>query len=67
MTETERNFLLDELASKTKLLIQMKLDRRAGKYVSRARMDRISSSIRSLQNDLYPPVPGKTNAKEVTA
>lgn len=67
MTESERNFLLDELASKTKLLIQMKLDRRAGKYVSHARMDRISASIRSLQNDLYPPVPGKTNAKEVTA
>lgn len=67
MTESERDFLLAELTSKTKLLIQMKLDRRAGKYVSRARMDRISSSIRSLQNDLYPPVPGKTNAKEVTA
>lgn len=67
MTESERNLFLEELTAKTKLLIQMKLDRRAGKYVSNARMDRISASIRSLQNDLYPPVPGKTNAKEVTA
>lgn len=67
MTESERNFLLAELASKTKLLIQLKLDRRSGKYVSRARMERISETIRSLQNDLYPPVPGRTNAKEVTA
>lgn len=67
MTESERDFLLAELTAKTKLLIQLKLDRRSGKYVSRARMERISETIRSLQNDLYPPVPGRTNAKEVTA
>lgn len=56
MTESERNFLLDELTAKTKLLIQLKLDRRSGKYVSHARMERISETIRIIQNDLYPPV-----------
>jgi hypothetical protein len=56
MTETERNFLLDELASKTKLLIQMKLDRRAGKYVSHARMERITAQINTLRDTLYPHI-----------
>lgn len=69
MTESERNFLLAELTAKTKLLVQMKLDRRNGKYVSRARMDRVASAIRSIQNTLYPPIPAKENkpAREVTA
>lgn len=56
MTESERNLLLAELTAKTKLLVQMKLDRRAGKYVSRSRMERVVGSIRSLQNELYPPI-----------
>ena len=56
MTESERNFLLEELASKTKLLIQMKLDRRAGKYVSHARMERITARINALRDILYPAV-----------
>lgn len=56
MTEAERNFFLDELAAKTRLYIQMKIDRRNGKYVSRARMDRVASNIRYLQNTLYPPI-----------
>lgn len=56
MTESERNFLISELTSKTKLLIQMKVDRRAGKYVSNARMDRVANQIRVLQNLLYPKV-----------
>lgn len=69
MTESERNFLLGELTSKTKVLIQMKIDRRAGKYVSHARMARIESIIRSLQNTLYPPVTVRDpkSSKEVTA
>lgn len=69
MTEAERNFYLAELTAKTKLYIQMKIDRRAGKYVSRACMERVASSIRHLQNALYPPIPLKDNkpAKEVTA
>lgn len=56
MTESERNFYLAELASKTKLLIQMKLDRRAGKYVSRARMERIIERINTLRDILYPAI-----------
>lgn len=69
MTEAERNFFLNELTAKTRLYIQMKIDRRNGKYVSRARMERIASTIRSLQNALYPPIPLNDNkpAKEVTA
>ena len=68
MTESERNFLLAELADKTGLLIQMKIDRRAGKYVSHARMARIAARIRVLQNTLYPPIsaPANTHTKEVT-
>ena len=69
MTENERNFLLAELSAKTKLYIQMKIDRRAGKYVSNARMARIAAHIRTLQNTLYPPVPVREtkSSKEVTA
>ena len=69
MTESERNLYLAELAAETKTYIQMKIDRRNGKYVSRARMDRVASAIRSLQNALYPPIPMNDNkpAKEVTA
>lgn len=58
MTESERNFLLAELASETKLLIQMKLDRRAGKYVSRTRMERITARINALRDILYPQING---------
>ena len=69
MTEAERNFYLAELTAKTKLLVQMKLDRRSGKYVSHARMARTAAAIRYLQDTLYPPIDGKENkpAKEVTA
>lgn len=69
MTESERNFYLAELADKTKIYIQMKIDRRAGKYVSRARMERVASTIRYLQNTLYPPLPARESkpTKEVTA
>lgn len=56
MTEAERNFLLAELAAKTKLYIQMKIDRRAGKYVSHARMARVETNIRHLQDILYPRI-----------
>lgn len=56
MTESERNFLLAELTAKTKLLVQMKLDRRAGKYVSRARMERITAQINTLRDTLYPHI-----------
>ena len=69
MTEVERNFYLAELTDKTKLYIQMKIDRRAGKYVSHARMARVAAAIRSLQDILYPQitVKGSKSAKEVTA
>ena len=69
MTEAERNFLLAELAAKTKLYIQMKIDRRAGKYVSHARMARLAAHIRSLQDILYPQITVMESkpAKEVTA
>ena len=69
MNESERNFLLAELADKTRMLIQMKIDRRAGKYVSHALMSCVAARIRDLQNILYPPsvLPAITHAKEVTA
>ena len=56
MTESERNFYLAELSDKTKIYIQMKIDRRAGKYVSRARMERVEANIRQLQDILYPRI-----------
>lgn len=56
MTESERNFYLAELADKTKIYIQMKIDRRAGKYVSRARMERITAQINTLRDTLYPHI-----------
>ena len=58
MTESERNFLLAELTAKTKLLIHLKLDRRAGKYVSRSRMERITAQINTLRDTLYPQING---------
>lgn len=56
MTESERNLLLAELTAKTKILVQMKLDRRAGKYVSRSRMERITAQINNLRDTLYPHI-----------
>lgn len=56
MTEAERNFYLAELTAKTKLYIQMKIDRRSGKYVSHTRMARVEANIRHLQDILYPRI-----------
>lgn len=65
MTEAERNFYIGELTAKTKVYIQMKIDRRTGKYVSNARMNRISAQIRALQNTLYPPIVKEENKAAV--
>lgn len=65
MTESERNLLLAELTAKTKLLVQMKLDRRAGKYVSRSRMERITAQINTLRDTLYPHINWKNARKRM--